>query len=199
MTHFNMEGPSFPSSVPAAPALSAPSSCPCAEQVILASSVPNTLWVPLDEAVYAWTTLCTRTMHYAALMAAGTALHAIAWEQLALRHYIQAQQCPQFSRPATLLRHGASGSSLLTRTQQALSEALNRWPTVTLWLEQIANSHDDPPDAEVLEIIRDLSRQVVEFQRRLWALSGTIREEEPCPISLPTREESSTPAEGGTC
>ncbi len=196
MTHFNTEGPSFPSSVPAP---SAPSSCPCAEQIIPASSVPDTLWVPLDEAVYAWTTLCTRTMHYAALMAAGTALHAIAWEQLALRHYIQAQQSPQFSRPATLLRHGSSGSSLLTRTLEALSEALNRWPTVTLWLEQLANSLDDPPDAEVLEIIRDLSRQVVEFQRRLWVLLGTIREEEPCPVSLPMPEESSTPAEGGTC
>jgi hypothetical protein len=192
MTHFNTEGPSFPSSatVPA----SSIGPCPCSEEVIPTSNVADTLWVPLDEAVYAWTTLCTRTMHYAALMATGTALHAIAWEQLALRHYHQAQQVrtqfPHFSCPPTAVRHD--------RTLQALSEALNRWPTVTLWLDQLANSHDDPPDAEVLETIRDLSRQVVEFQQRLWTLSGTIREEEPCPVSLPMKEEAATAAEGGT-
>ncbi len=89
MTLFHAEGTAFP--VSATP-FSSLAPCPCARTgdsfVTVAS---DTLWLPLDEAVYAWTTFCTLTMHNAALIATGTALLALSWEQTALRHYTKAQ------------------------------------------------------------------------------------------------------------
>jgi hypothetical protein len=172
MTLFNTEGPSFPPSAVSAPPMRP---CPCVEQVIPTSSVPDTLWVPLDEAVYAWTTFGTMTMHNAALIATGSALHAISWEQTALRHYTHAQQGLRSlrmtsARPTVL--------SLLTFTTDALAHATEQWRRVILWLERLANAHDDPPDASVLDTIRDLYRQATDFQHRLWLLAGEVQQEQ---------------------
>jgi hypothetical protein len=186
MTHFNTEGPSFPPSA----TVSAPSlgPCPCAKQVIPASSIPDTLWMPLDEAVYAWTTFGAMTMHNAALIATGSALHAISWEQTALRHYTTAQQewhflCMRAARvtPTVL--------SLFTFTTDALARASEQWRRVVIWLERLANAHDDPPDAEVLDTIRDLYRQATDFQHRLWLLADEVRQEHPR-LAHPTMEHA---------
>jgi hypothetical protein len=170
MTLFNTEGPSF------SPSATAPSirPCPCAEQVIPASSVPDTLWVPLDEAVYAWTAFGAMTMHNAALIATGSALHAISWEQTALRHYTNAQRglCSLRTASAT-----PTVLSLLAFTTDALSRASEQWRRVVIWLERLANAHDDPPDAAVLDSIRDLYRQATDFQHRLWLLAGEVQQE----------------------
>jgi hypothetical protein len=198
MTRFNTEGPSFPSSATTpAPSLSP---CPCAEQVIPTSSTPDTLWVPLDEAVYAWTTFGTMTMHNAALIATGSALHAIAWEQTALRHYTDAQRGLRSLRTASAK---PTVLSLFAFTTDALAHASEQWRRVILWLERLANAHDDPPDAEVLDTIRDLYRQATDFQHRLWLLAGEVRQEQTR-LAHPTMEHaaparSSARMEGGTC
>jgi hypothetical protein len=199
MTLFNTEGLSLPSSPVSSPSIGP---CPCAEQVIPISSVPDTLWVPLDEAVYAWTTFGTMTMHNAALIATGSALHAISWEQTALRHYTNAQQGLRFLRMRTA-SVTPTVLSLFAFTTDALSHASEQWRRVILWLERLANAHDDPPDAEVLDTIRDLYRQATDFQHRLWLLAGEIRQEH-LRLAHPTMEHAS-PApstanmqEGGT-
>ena len=159
------------------PSFSIPTmSCPCAEQVIPASTaVSDTLWVPLDEAVYAWTTFGTMTMHNAALLALGTAIHAISWEQTALRHYTQAQQGLRFLRTASAT---PTVLSLFAFTADALAHATDQWHRVVIWLERLANDHTDPPTADVLDTIRDLYRQAMDFQHRLWTLSGVVRQEQ---------------------
>ena len=197
MTLFNTEGPSFPSSATAPTPSLRP--CPCAEQVIPTSSVPDTLWVPLDEAVYAWTSFGAITMHNAALIATGTALHAISWEQTALRHYTNAQRECRFLRMRT-----ASATptvlSLFAFTTDALAHASEQWRRVILWLERLANAHDDPPDASVLDTIRDLYRQATDFQHRLWLLAGEVRQEQ-LRLAHPTLENdparSTARMEGG--
>ena len=169
MTPFNSEGMSFPSS----PVSSL--TCSCTEQIITSTPSPDLLWKPLDEVVYAWTTFGAMTMHNAALIALGTAIHAISWEQTALRHYTQAQQRRLFHRSPTVMR---AVSSLLEETVHDLSEAAERWRKVVLWLNRLANAHDDPPDAGVLDTIRELFRQAVNDQHRLWTLTGQIRQEQ---------------------
>ena len=198
MTLFNTEGPSFP---PSPESSSSIRPCPCSEQVIPASSVADTLWVPLDEAVYAWTTFGAMTMQNAALIATGTALHAISWEQTALRHYTDAQ------RECRFLRWRGAGAtptvlSLFTFTTDALTRASEQWRRVVIWLERLANAHDDPPDADVLDTIRDLYRQATDFQHRLWLLASEVRQEQ-MRLAHPTMANAS-PArstarmEGGT-
>jgi hypothetical protein len=174
------------------------SSYSCAEQVITSSPSPDLLWKPLDEVVYAWTTFGTMTMHNAALIALGTAIHAISWEQTALRHYTQAQQRRLFPRSLAITR---TLSSLLEQTVHDLAEAAERWRKVVLWLDRLANAYDDPPDAEVLDTIRDLFRQAVADQHRLWTLTGQIRQEQMLLVHHPDRQRDDGTAllEGGTC
>jgi hypothetical protein len=184
MTLFHAEGTPFSS--PESPPAPVPASCPCAEQVIPTSSVADTLWVPLDEAVYAWTTFGAMTMHNAALIATGSALHAIAWEQTALRHYTDAQ-CSLRSLRMSSARPTVLSS--FTFTMDALSHATEQWRRVVIWLERLANAHDAPPGAEVLETIRDLYRQATDFQHRLWLLTGEVRQEH-MRLAHPTMENA---------
>jgi hypothetical protein len=195
MTLFHSEGAAFPSS--AAPSPSVPSPCSCSEQVIVPSPSPDLLWKPLDEVVYAWTTFGTMTMHNLAIIALGTAIHAVSWEQTALRHYTQAQQRRLFPRSPAITR---TVSSLLEQTVHDLAEAAERWRKVVLWLERLANAHDDPPDAEVLDTIRDLYRQAAADQHRLWTLTGQIRQEQMLLVHPDhhQRDDGTTRTEGGT-
>src|SRR5579863_5486842 len=172
MTLFDTEGQAVPPSALSAPFIR---SCPCVEQVIPASSAPDTLWVPLDEAVYAWTTFGTMTMHNAALIATGSALHAISWEQTALRHYTNAQQGLRFQRTANAT---PTVLSLLAFTTDALAHATEQWCRVILWLDRLVNTPDDPPDPDILDPTRDLYRQATDFQHRLWLLAGEVRQEQ---------------------
>ena len=184
MTLFNTEGRSFPPSPKSAPSFSP---CPCAEQAIPVSSILDTLWVPLDEAVYAWTTFGTMTMHNAALIATGSALHAISWEQTALRHYTNAQQGLRFQRTANAT---PTVLSLFAFTTDALAHAADQWRRVILWLDHLANMPDDPPDADILGTTRDLYRQATDFQHRLWLLAGAVRQEQ-MRLAHPTLENVS--------
>lgn len=175
-------------------------SCSCAEQVIPASSDSASLWQPLDELVYAWATFCTQTMHHAALIVTGIALHALSWEQTALRSYTLAQQSsviPHAGRPIS-----TTSAALLERTLHDLSQARDRWHRAITWLDRLANNADDPLEPEALDSLRTLYRSATEQQRRLWLLTGEIQQEQqrllhrtldtlsaPIPITI---------AEGGT-
>ncbi len=122
-------------------------------------------------------------------------MHALSWEQTALRHYTKARYHLQSVRTDNDLR---TVSLLLEQTLRNLSEATDRWHRVILWLDRLANSYDDPPDAVVLDTIRDLYRQAMEFQHRLWTLSGAIQQEQ-LHLAHPLMEATgATPAEGRT-
>ncbi len=163
------------------------------EAVIPASTnITASLWFPLDEAVYDWTTFVTLSMHTAALVASGTALLALSWEQSALRHYTKAHQALP---GAKTLADRQQVSVLLQQTVSCLKEATDRWRRVIVWLDRYAQSYDNPPDTEMLSTIRERYQQVTAFQHRLWMLSGCIRQEQQR-YEHPLIQSSNT--EGGT-
>lgn len=163
------------------------------EQVLLAPIAVDSLWQPLDEAVYAWASFSTLTMHNSALIASGTALLALSWEQTALHHYTQACSRLNEARP------GLSGRplvSLLDQTMHGLAQATDHWQRVIVWLDRLVHARTDPPEGETLATIYDLYRQAEETQRRLWTLTGHLRQERQR-MAHPTLEHA-IDAEGGT-
>jgi hypothetical protein len=164
------------------------------EQVIaVATMTAPSLWIPLDEAVYDWTTFVTLSLHTAALVASGTALLALSWEQSALRHYTKAQQALPGAKTLADRQHVVV---LLQQALGSLKEATDRWRRVIVWLDRYAQSYDNPPDTEMLETIRERYQQVTIFQHRLWMLSGFIRQEQQR-YEHPLMEASDA-IEGGT-
>lgn len=144
------------------------------EHAILAPVSVDPLWQPLDEEVYAWANFSTFTMHNSALIASGTALLALSWEQTALHHYTQARQRLQEMDPDSSLRPIIS---LLDQTMHDLAQATDHWQRVIVWLDRLVHARTDPPEGETVETIHALYRQAEETQHRLWTLTGDIRQE----------------------
>ena len=163
------------------------------EQVIVAPVAFDSLWQPLDEAVYAWANFSTLAMHNSALIASGTALLALSWEQTALHHYTQARSRLQEMVPGSSLRPIIS---LLDQTMHGLAQATDHWQRVIVWLDRLANTRIDAPEGETLETIHDLYRQAEETQCRLWTLTGRVRQERQR-VAHPTLEHAIS-TEGGT-
>lgn len=176
---------------------SSPSSAAVAEQAhaLLPSVSPDPLWQPLDEAVYAWACFSTLSMHNSALIASGTALLALSWEQTALHHYTQAQQRMQHMPPGSSSRPIIS---LLDQSITGLTQATDLWQRVILWLDRLLHARTDPPEGDTVATIHDLYRQAEETQHRLWTLAGQVRQERQR-MAHPSLDGSSlsTPAEGG--
>lgn len=142
------------------------------EQVILSTVACDPLWQPLDEAVYVWASFSTLTMHNSALIASGTALLALSWEQTALHHCTQAHSRLHGMHSGSSMRPIIS---LLDQTIAGLSQATELWQRVIVWLDRLLHARTNPPEGEVVATIHELYRQAEETQRRLWTLTGQVR------------------------
>jgi len=58
---------------------------------------------------------------------------------------------------------------------QDLSHATNHWSQAALWLERLANDERYPADD--LEPVRELMRQALSQQRRVWTLMQEVQED----------------------
>jgi hypothetical protein len=132
------------------------------------SPLLSTFWVPLDETIQAWASFGAQANSAPALTATGMAFLALSWETSALHHRTKAYQAQQRG----LRRSSVRG---LGQSMQDLSHATTHWSQAALWLERQALDEHYPADD--LEPVRELMRQVLSQQRRVWTLMQEAQED----------------------
>jgi hypothetical protein len=128
----------------------------------------STAWMPLDALVQEWATFGAQATDAPALTATGMAFLALSWETSALHHRTRAYQHQQRGLRRSAVRD-------LGQAMQDLTHATKHWSQVVLWLERLANDERSP--AEDLEPVRELMRQVLSQQQRVWTLMQQVQED----------------------
>ncbi len=141
-----------------------------AEQVVVPCTLSclSTLWIPLDALTQAWASFGAQATSAPALTATGMAFLALSWETSALHH----RTCAYQDRQRGL---GRSAVRDLGQSMQDLTHATRHWSQVVLWLERQALDERSP--AEDLEQVRELLRQVLSQQQRVWTLMQEVQED----------------------
>ncbi len=131
-------------------------------------SMLSTAWIPLDALIQVWATFGAQAASAPALTATGMAFLALSWETSALHHRTWAYQGQQRGLGRSVVRR-------LGQAMQDLSQATTHWSQAALWLERLANDEYQPVDD--LEPVRELLRQVLSQQQRVWALMQEVQED----------------------
>ncbi|SRR5712691_9073992 len=132
------------------------------------SPLLSTSWVPLDETIQAWATFGAQAASAPALTATSMAFLALSWETSALHHRTWAHQHQQRGLRRSAVRR-------LGKSMQDLSQATTHWSQAALWLERQALDERYPADD--LEPVREIMRQALSQQQRVWTLMQEVQED----------------------